>query len=159
MALQPLLSNLFSGIFITSSKRVQVGDHISVGNYSGEVIDVGVYSTVIRDYNNNIVYNPNNQIINSVLVNFSRPDPSFLDNLRIQIYRSEDPEVVKEALIEILREMENFPGFDPTFQPIIWFDGFSANILVFTIRFKALSRADWRNCASEIRFRIYSRFK
>jgi small-conductance mechanosensitive channel len=159
LALQPLLSNLFSGIYITSSKRVQVGDQISVGNYSGEVIDVGVYSTIIRDPNNNIVYIPNSQIINSILVSYNKPDPTFVDNMRILIYGYNDPERAKEVLLEILEEMENFEGFDKTFKPIVWFDGFGPHALIFTIRFKALSRLDWRNCASEIRFRVYNRFK
>jgi small-conductance mechanosensitive channel len=159
LALQPLLSNLFSGIYITSSKRVQVGDQISVGNYSGEVIDVGVYSTIIRDPNNNIVYIPNSQIINSILVSYNKPDPTFVDNMRILIYGFNDPERAKEVLLEILEEMENFEGFDKTFKPIVWFDGFGPNALIFTIRFKALSRLDWRNCASEIRLRVYKRFK
>jgi small-conductance mechanosensitive channel len=159
LALQPLLSNLFSGIYITSSKRVQVGDQISVGNYSGEVIDVGVYSTIIRDPNNNIVYIPNSQIINSILVSYNKPDPTFVDNMRILIYGFNDPERAKEVLLEILEEMENFEGFDKTFKPIVWFDNFGPNVLIFTIRFKALSRLDWRNCASEIRFRVYKRFK
>jgi Small-conductance mechanosensitive channel len=159
LALQPLLSNLFSGIYITSSKRVQVGDQISVGNYSGEVIDVGVYSTIIRDPNNNIVYIPNSQIINSILVSYNKPDPTFVDNMRILIYGFNDPEKAKEVLLEILEEMENFEGFDKTFKPIVWFDNFAPNVLIFTIRFKALSRLDWRNCASEIRFRVYKRFK
>ena len=159
LALQPLLSNLFSGIYITSSKRVQVGDQISVGNYSGEVIDVGVYSTIIRDPNNNIVYIPNSQIINSILVSYNKPDPTFVDNMRILIYGFNDPERAKEVLLEILEEMENFEGFDKTFKPIVWFDNFGPNVLIFTIRFKALSRLDWRNCASEIRLRVYNRFK
>jgi small-conductance mechanosensitive channel len=159
LALQPLLSNLFSGIYITSSKRVQVGDQISVGNYSGEVIDVGVYSTIIRDPNNNIVYIPNSQIINSILVSYNKPDPTFVDNMRILIYGSNDPERAKEVLLEILKEMENFEGFDKTFKPIVWFDGFGPHALIFTIRFRALSRLDWRNCASEIRLRVYKRFK
>ncbi len=159
LALQPLLSNLFSGIYITSSKRVQVGDQISVGNFSGEVIDIGVYSTVIRDFNNNLVYIPNNQVINSILVSFGRPDPTFIDNLRIVIYGSNDPEKIREDLLEILREIEDIPGFDTSFKPVVWFEGFGPNSLVFTIRFKALSRLDWRNCASEIRFRVYRKFK
>ncbi len=159
LALQPLLSNLFSGIYLTSSKRVQVGDQISVGNFSGEVIDIGVYSTVIRDFNNNLVYIPNNQVINSILVSFGRPDPTFIDNLRIAIYGYNDPEKVREDLLEILREIEDMPGFDTSFKPMVWFEGFGPNFLVFTIRFKALSRLDWRNCASEIRLRVYKKFK
>ncbi len=159
LALQPLLSNLFSGIYITSSKRVEVGDVISIEGHTGEVVDIGVYSTVIRNYNNNLIYIPNTQIINSILLNYNKPTPVYVADIKVSVSYKSDPMRVREILYGILKEMENFKGFDKTFEPKVWFDDFADFALVFTIRFGAKDSASWRECASEIRSKIYERFK
>ncbi|MEO0139124.1 MAG: mechanosensitive ion channel family protein [candidate division WOR-3 bacterium] len=159
LALQPLLSNLFSGIYITSSKRVEVGDVISVGGYTGEVVDIGVYSTVIRDYNNNLIYIPNTQIINSIFLNFNKPTPAYIGDIKIGVSYESDPRRVRDILYGILKDMENFEGFDKTFEPKVWFDDFADFALIFTVRFGAKDRLSWRECATEIRNKIYERFK
>lgn len=159
LALQPLLSNLFSGIYITSSKRIEVGDVISIEGHTGEVIDIGIYSTVIRDYNNNLIFIPNTQIINSTLLNYNKPTPGYVADIKVGISYESNPRRVRELLLDILKDMENFDGFDKTFEPKVWFDDFADFALVFTIRFGAKDRPSWRECATEIRNRIYERFK
>lgn len=51
---QSLIEDIFSGLFIIFEGRFFVGDIVSVDNFRGEVVSIGVVSTQIRDTGGNI---------------------------------------------------------------------------------------------------------
>ncbi|ADM27587.1 MscS Mechanosensitive ion channel [Ignisphaera aggregans DSM 17230] len=71
-ALQPILSNLFAGIYIMSEKALSPGELVEVNGVQGYVLEVSVMSTKIRSLDGAILRIPNNEILNTVLRNFSR---------------------------------------------------------------------------------------
>jgi small conductance mechanosensitive channel len=69
-ASQSAFSNIISGIFLVIFKPFSVGDRIKVGqNYSGDVEDITLRHTVIRDFENKRIVIPNNIISNETIVN------------------------------------------------------------------------------------------
>jgi len=71
-ALQPILSNLFAGIYIMSEKALSPGELVEVNGVQGYVLEVSVMSTKIRSLDGAILRILNNEILNTVLKNFSR---------------------------------------------------------------------------------------
>lgn len=69
-ASQSAFSNIVSGIFIVLFKPFRVGDHIVVNTTnSGEVEDITLRHTVIRNYENRRIVIPNSIISNETIVN------------------------------------------------------------------------------------------
>ncbi|MTI20341.1 mechanosensitive ion channel family protein [Fulvivirga sp. RKSG066] len=71
-ASQSAFSNIVSGVFIVLFKPFRVGDHISLskGN-SGEVEDITLRHTVIKNYENRRIVIPNSIISDDTIVNSS----------------------------------------------------------------------------------------
>jgi small conductance mechanosensitive channel len=70
LALQGTLSNTFSGIFIAIKNELNVGDYIDSNGYSGEVVEIDLRNTKIREADNNIVVIPNKMILDNPFKNF-----------------------------------------------------------------------------------------
>lgn len=70
LALQGTISNTFSGIFIAVKDELNVGDYIESNGYSGEVIEIDLRNTKIKENDNNIVVIPNKMILDNPFKNF-----------------------------------------------------------------------------------------
>jgi len=71
-ASQSAFSNIVSGIFIVLFKPFRVGDHIIVNNNNmGEVEDITLRHTVIKNYENRRIVIPNSIISNDTIINSS----------------------------------------------------------------------------------------
>ena len=69
-ASQSAFSNIISGIFLVIFRPFSVGDRIKVGQlYSGDVEDITLRHTVIKDFENKRVVIPNNVISNETIIN------------------------------------------------------------------------------------------
>jgi len=71
-ASQSAFSNIISGIFLVIFKPFSVGDRVKVGTlYSGDVEDITLRHTVIKDFENRRVVIPNSMISNETIINSS----------------------------------------------------------------------------------------
>ena len=67
---QTLIKDILNGIFIILEGQIEIGDFITVGDYSGEVEDIQLRTTKIRSLTGELYIVPNGSI--SVVVNHSR---------------------------------------------------------------------------------------
>jgi len=68
-AAQDILKNIFGGIMILFDRPFQVGDKIEVGNYYGEVKEIGLRSTRVVTKDDSLVSVPNAEVVNSAVSN------------------------------------------------------------------------------------------
>lgn len=69
-ASQSAFSNIISGIFLVIFKPFSVGDRVRIGTlYSGDVEDITLRHTIIRDFENRRIVIPNSVISNETIVN------------------------------------------------------------------------------------------
>lgn len=68
-ASQDILKNIFGGIMILLDRPFQVGDKIEVGNYYGEVKEIGLRSTRIVTKDDSLVSVPNAEVVNTAVSN------------------------------------------------------------------------------------------
>ena len=106
LALQPTLSNIFSGVSIILDGTFRVGDVIEVGDQSGEVYKIGLRTTKIKSFDNEMIIIPNSEISNSVIKNFFQPDISIRANLEFGVEYGVDPEYIKKLAIEEIEKIE-----------------------------------------------------
>lgn len=71
-ASQTSMSNLISGIFMIIEKPFMIGDTIKVGATTGEVISMGLLSTLLKTGDNVMVRIPNENLMKSEISNVTR---------------------------------------------------------------------------------------
>ncbi len=64
---QSLIGDILAGIFIVFEGEFQVGDFITIGDFRGKVIDIGIRTTKVEDVNENNVKIFNNSDISGIL--------------------------------------------------------------------------------------------
>ena len=76
LALQPVLSNVFSGASIVLDKSVRVGDLVYLNQETkGKIVKVGMRSTKILTFDNEIIIVPNSKLADSMIQNVAQPNP------------------------------------------------------------------------------------
>lgn len=68
-AAQDMLKNIFGGIMILFDRPFQIGDKIEVGEYYGEVKEIGLRSTRIITPDDSLVSIPNAEVVNKAVSN------------------------------------------------------------------------------------------
>jgi small conductance mechanosensitive channel len=74
-ASQSAFSNIVSGVFLVIFKPFSVGDRVKIGQlYSGDVEDITLRHTVIKDFENRRIVIPNSVISNETIINANLVD-------------------------------------------------------------------------------------
>lgn len=74
-ASQSAFSNIISGFFLVIFKPFSVGDRVKIGqSYAGDVEDITLRHTIIRDFENRRVIMPNSVISNETIINSTSVD-------------------------------------------------------------------------------------
>lgn len=106
LALQPTLSNLFSGLQIIASGKINIGDLIELENgKKGTVQDISWRSTSILTAQNNVIVIPNSKIADSTIENFILSDKEITFNVPIGVAFDSDLEKVESICVEIATQL------------------------------------------------------
>lgn len=101
LALQNVLSDLFSGITITLEQPYGVGDWISMPDGSqGEVTDITWQATYLKSFNNSVLVVPNSHALKSIVHNYSKPTDLYAIWITVSVDRSYEPSTVRRLLLE-----------------------------------------------------------
>jgi len=74
-ASQSAFSNIISGFFLVIFKPFSVGDRVKIGqSYTGDVEDITLRHTIIRDFENKRIIMPNSVISNETIINSTSVD-------------------------------------------------------------------------------------
>jgi small-conductance mechanosensitive channel len=162
LALQDTLANLFAGIHILVEKSVRVGDALRLeSGQEGSVLDITWRTTRIRTLQNNIVVIPNNKLSQSVVTNYSLPEPRLTLQVPVGVDHASDPRQVERVLLAIaVQAAREIPGLLADPAPGVRFvPGFGPSSLDFTLNCQVAAYADQVAVQSELRFRIVERFR
>ena len=101
LALQDTLSNFFAGLHLLIEQPIRVGDFIKLETgQEGIVEDISWRTTRIRMPSNDLVILPNSKLTQSVVTNYSLPDPRRSTSLSVQVPPDTDVERVERLLVE-----------------------------------------------------------
>lgn len=103
LAVQDTVKNVFGAFTILTDKPFSIGDTIRVDSYEGTVVDVGVRSTKIMNYDKRIITFPNYKITDTSIVNISS-EPMRRVVLNLGLTYDTTSEKMKEAL-ELLKSI------------------------------------------------------
>lgn len=103
LSIQSILSNLFSGFTLMSTKPFSSGDFVELDSVNGMVSEVGIFYTTIRTYDNKLIYIPNAEVASAKIINYTRQGTRRVD-LKFCASYEDSTEKVKKALHEAIDE-------------------------------------------------------
>ncbi|OSA90974.1 UNVERIFIED_ORG: mechanosensitive ion channel protein [Clostridium botulinum] len=104
---QSLIKDLINGFFILFEDQFGVGDHITVGTFSGLVESIGIRTTIIKDFTGDIHSIPNGSIIE--VTNHSRGNIRFIVDVDIAYEENIDNaiSIIKEVCLDFEQDNED----------------------------------------------------
>jgi small-conductance mechanosensitive channel len=79
MAAQRSVSNIISGLFLLADQPFEIGDAVDIGGDAGVVLDISLFSTRLRTFDNKYLRIPNDSVANSKILNLTHYDLRRLD--------------------------------------------------------------------------------
>jgi len=129
--LQNVTSNFVSGLIILFERPIKIRDRIEVAGIHGDVVDISLRATTIVTNDNISVIVPNSEFISSTVINWSHMDRNVRFNIPVSVSYKEDPESVKEILLEVADRNE---GILKHPSPDVLFDKYGDSSLDFNLR-------------------------
>jgi small-conductance mechanosensitive channel len=161
LALQDTLSNLFAGVHILASRKVQPGDFIQLDNgMEGYVEDTNWRNTIIRQLPNNILVVPNATVASSIVTNYHLPERELSVTVPCAVSYESDLEHVERVTIEVGREvMHEVTGGLPEFEPTVRYNTFGASSISFNVGLRAADISAQALIIHEFIKRLHSRYQ
>jgi len=100
LALQGTLSNIAAGVMILILRPLKIDEFIEAGSISGTVVEITLFTTLLKTPDGVFISAPNSQIWNSAIKNYSRNPTRRLD---IKVGISYDDDV--DAALEFLKNL------------------------------------------------------
>lgn len=105
-ALQSTLGNIFGGMSLILDKSIKVGDKIQLDKDTmGTVIDIGLRSTKIKTWDNELITIPNGKLADSKILNFVQPGPSVRVAVDFGVEYGSDVSKVRKTVLETIRKI------------------------------------------------------
>ncbi|MCR5669741.1 MAG: mechanosensitive ion channel family protein [Butyrivibrio sp.] len=157
LAAQSTLANVFAGISISASRSrpFDIGDRVKIDSYDpGFVEDITLRHTMIKTYQNEVIYIPNSIVGSATIVNYTQEE-SFSYPVEVSVAYGTDMEKAMDIMASVIDEHPKHHGKRPVVLCKSCDDsGVTLRALVETKDFK-----DNPKTCSECRIEIMNRFK
>lgn len=102
LAAQDTIANMIAGFVILVDRPFRVGDRIELATKEiGDVQSIGLRSTKILNFDNNVIIIPNAELVKSRIVNYSYPERPMKAQVVINVGHGTDPEKMRRLLCDI----------------------------------------------------------
>ena len=108
LAGRDILTDIISGAMILIDQPFRIGDRLELPSLDswGDVVEIGMRSTKIISMENRMVILPNSQIGKDQIVNYSYPDPSYFNMVKVMVAYDSDPDQVADILVEAISAVD-----------------------------------------------------
>ncbi|HCO68784.1 MAG TPA: mechanosensitive ion channel family protein [Dysgonomonas sp.] len=156
LAAQDTIKNIFGAFTIFTDKPFSIGDTIRIDSFEGTIVDVGMRSTKMRDYDKRIVTFPNYKIADANIINISS-EPMRRVVTKIGLTYDTTPEKMNEAL-KLLQAVPSKIEFVSPKDLITNFSDFTDSALVITFIYFIENRGDIGKTTSNVNMEILTSF-
>ena len=138
-AVRDSLANILGGIQLVLDKTFKVGDKVELeSGEMGVIMDIGIRSTKLKTYDNEVIYIPNGSLANTKIKNFTVPDFSVRVNVNFGVEYGSDPAKVRDVVLEAVKKIDtvlevpepavhflNMSDFSLDFVARVWVENFA----------------------------------
>lgn len=105
LAAQDTLANMIAGFVILIDRPFRVGDRIELPTGQvGDVHQIGLRSTKIINFDNNVIIMPNAELVKSRIINYSYPHEPMRVLLRFELAHGTDTDRVRTMLLPLAEQ-------------------------------------------------------
>lgn len=157
LAAQDTISNMISGFVIMIDRPFRVGDRIKIPSGEvGDVFEIGLRSTKILDFDNNMLIVPNNELIKTKIVNYAYPADEIRVIVDLGVAYGSDIDEVKNILESTAKKHQSVLK-EP--KPESFLMSFGESALQFRLVCRVATFQDQFTVAENLRVQIYEKFK
>jgi small-conductance mechanosensitive channel len=154
LALQPTLSNIFSGIAMILDKTIKVGDLVYLDSQTkGTIEKVGIRSTRIRTFDNELLILPNSKLADSMIQNVALPEKKSRATVPFGVAYGSDIDKVKKLVLAEIGKIKHVLD-DP--KPTVRFLEMANSSLNFKVYYYVASYENRFGTIDEANTRIYN---
>lgn len=107
LAVKDTLSNILGGLQLVLDKTFKVGDKVQLeSGEMGTILDIGLRSTKLKTYDNEVIYVPNGYLANAKIKNFTHPDVSIRVNVNFGVVYGSNTEKVQKVVLDAIKKIE-----------------------------------------------------
>jgi MscS family membrane protein len=152
-AVRDSLANILGGIQLVLDKTFKVGDKIELeSGEMGEILDIGIRSTKLRTYDNEVIYIPNGSLANTKIKNFTVPDLSVRVNVNFGVEYGSDPDNVRAVVLDAVKKIDTVIE-EP--EPVVQFLNMGDSSLNFVARVWVVNYTEAYNTKLTVTDKIY----
>ena len=157
LAARDTLANFFGGINIFLDKPFMTGDYIILeSGERGEVVEIGVRSTLIRTRDDEQISIPNSIVANTKIINESAPEPRYRVRIKVGVAYNSNLEEVEAAMLEVAYSNQSISHVP---EPRVRFRAFGDSSLDFELLCWAKTPADRGRVIHELNLAIFNEFQ
>lgn len=137
LAAKDTLSNLIAGVLLIMDRPFQIGDRIELWNSPaetgswGDVIEIGLRATKIRNPDNLVVVVPNNEIMRRDIINYTMSGSKIRLRIPIDIEYDSDLDLAKRLVLQAAREVDGVADHP---EPVVILRGFGPSEVKLQLR-------------------------
>ncbi len=142
LAAQDTLANMIAGFVILVDRPFRVGDRVEIpSGQIGDVMEIGLRSTKMLNFDNNLIIIPNAELVKSRIINHALPREPARVTVQVGVAYGSDPEQVRRILTGIATAHADVLA-DPA--PEVHCTGLRENAVEFTLIARAVDfRKRW----------------
>lgn len=144
LALKDTLSDVFAGLHILLSKKVEPGDFIELeSGQMGEIISITWRNSTILEKTNNVYIVPNSVLSTAILKNYDSIDKTFSAKFLLGVGYESELDQVEKVTLEVAKEVvKDVKEHVQDFTPIVRFYEFGNSSINLKIFFKVYNYGD-----------------
>ncbi len=160
LALKDTLSDVFAGLHILLSKKVQPGDFVSLNSGEmGYIQNISWRNTKMLERANNIIHIPNTKLSSAIIKNYDSGDPSFSVKIPVGIGYDSDLDKVSKVVMEVANTLHsNMEEINKETTPSFKFRGFGESSIDLAVYFRGNKYGDQNPIIHEFIKKIHQRF-
>ena len=152
LALQDTLGSVMSGIALLFERPFSVGDWLTVGEVTGQVIDINWRAVRLQTFEREMVIIPHKLIGNEIIRNFSRPIAIHAERIRHGFSYNDPPNLAKHVLLTTALETEGILK-DP--EPEIFTISYDDFAITYEVKFYISDYCDIESIRDRFMSRIW----
>ncbi|WP_419781293.1 mechanosensitive ion channel family protein [Maridesulfovibrio sp.] len=156
IAARPLVENMISGIVISFSKQLRVGDTLVVDGQYGTVEDISITHTKIKTWDWKRYIIPNSRMLNKEFANLTLNDSLLWAYVEFSVSYESDIDEVREIAIDAASESGHHNDQDI---PQFWIKSMEKESVVCWVAAWADSPAEAWNLKSDVSMRLIRKFR
>ena len=107
-AVKDSLANILGGLQLVLDKTFKVGDKVKLESGElGVILDIGLRSTKLKTYDNEVIYIPNGYLANAKVRNYTVPDLKLRVNVNFGVAYGSDTDKVRDIVLGTLKKMDS----------------------------------------------------